>query len=420
MELRLVDAFDREVPTGEIGELIIRSARPWALTREYVNNPQATALVDVAYVLIEGFRPGVMERLGVGPEACLAQNGRLIYGRMTGWGQEGPLSATAGHDINYLALSGMLHPMGRAGQPPSPPLTLVADQNGGSMFPIFGVLSALYEPSVTVCGQVVDAAMIDGVSAMTGSLRGVMATGDWTDARAANLIDGGAPFYGIYETSDGKFLSVGHIEPQFFAELANKAGLESDLLATRDQREDWPAQRASYALLFKTRTRDAWEAVFDGSDACVTPVLTPTEATEHPHAVQRNAFVEVSGIVQAAPAPRFSRTPSKIPTSPVQAGANTEEVLGALTLQVGGKTTTENSETSEATAKMNVMQGTGSQLSASCGPSSKCNVSAETGARMMPAMVSAKLERAERVPQRFFQASWSSIAASIEALADKP
>lgn len=291
-------------------------------------------LIETVDILIEGFRPGVMERLGAGPDICLARNPRLIYGRMTGWGQQGPLASTAGHDINYLSLTGMLHPMGYADRPPSPPLNLVADYGGGTMFLIFGVLSALYERSRSGQGQVIDAAMVDGVSALTGVFRTMAHQGDWVDEREANLVDSGAPFYRAYETGDGKFISIGPIEPQFFAELVEKAGLSTDLAASRDRRKDWVEQRDAYAALFKTRTRAEWEDVFTGSDACVTPVLKPSEAPDHPHNIVRESYLKIAGLVQAAPAPRFSRTPPDSPKAAVRAGANTTEILMALGLQV--------------------------------------------------------------------------------------
>lgn len=274
-------------------------------------------LVAGADLLIEGFRPGVMERLGIGPDVCLAQNPRLVFGRMTGWGQQGPQAATAGHDITYLASTGALWLTGRDGQPPTPPLNLVADYGGGSMFLIFGVLAALWETARSGKGQVVDAAMVDGVGAMMGIYWTMRAQGQWSTAREANLIDGGAPYYGTYETSDGGWMAIGAIEPQFFAVFAERSGLDPALAAARDTRADWPAQRAAYAALFRSRSRDEWTALFAGTDACVVPVLTPDEARASAAARLRGAYVTVGGMVQPAPAPRFGRTPAPVPQPPV-------------------------------------------------------------------------------------------------------
>lgn len=268
----------------------------------------AFELIDRADILIEGFRPGVMERLGLGPDQCHARNPQLIYGRMTGWGQDGPRAMEAGHDITYLATTGALHLMGRADQPPSPPLNLVADYGGGTMFLLFGVLAALYERSRSGLGQVVDAAMIDGVGAMMGIYWSMQALGQWGDHREANLIDGGAPWYGAYETLDGGHIAIGAIEPQFFAEFARLAGLDPALVANRDRKEEWPAQRLAYARLFRSRSRAEWEELFSGADACVMPVLTPMEAREAKQALARHSVVQVGGHDQPAPAPRFSRT----------------------------------------------------------------------------------------------------------------
>ncbi|MWB78079.1 CoA transferase [Pseudooceanicola sp. 216_PA32_1] len=284
-------------------------------------------LVAGADVLIEGFRPGVMERRGLGPDVCLARNAGLVYGRMTGWGQAGPMAQMAGHDLNYVAQTGLLHMMGNADRPPAPPLNLVADYGGGTMFLLLGVLSALWERSRSGQGQVIDAAMIDGVAALGAVFAGMTATGIWCPGREANLLDGGAPYYRVYETRDGGFVSVGAIEPQFFAELVEKAGIPSQLAARRDDRDSWPEQRAAYAAIFAARSRDDWAAIFKGSDACLVPVLTPDEAMAHPHATARGSYVEVGGLRQAAPAPRFGRTPAPAPRAPRPAGSDGAQVL---------------------------------------------------------------------------------------------
>jgi len=286
-------------------------------------------LVTQADVLIEGFRPGVMERLSLGPDICLARHPGLVYGRMTGWGQEGPMAGMAGHDINYIAQTGLLYMMGNAGQPPAPPLNLVADYGGGTMFLLFGIFAALWERSRSGEGQVVDAAMIDGVSAMGGVFNTLKAQGLWGEDRESNMLDGGAPYYRTYETRDGGFISVGAIEPQFFAELVEKAGVPAILAVRRDDCATWPEQRAAYAEIFAGRTRDEWAAIFEGSDACLVPVLRPSEVATHPHNVGRKAHVEVAGLLQAAPAPRFSRSRPGVPRPPVPAGVDTHAVLEA-------------------------------------------------------------------------------------------
>ncbi|TYO89613.1 CaiB/BaiF CoA transferase family protein [Oceanicella actignis] len=287
----------------------------------------ALRLIDRADALIEGFRPGVMEKLGLGPEICHARNPALVYGRMTGWGQSGPLARTAGHDINYLALTGALWMMGERDRPPTPPLNLVADYGGGAMFLLLGVLAALWERGRSGRGQVVDAAMVDGVSAFGGIFRMMSALGAWREERQANLLDGGAPFYRCYETRDGKYLAVGPLEPQFFAQLLERAGLPAAHLADQNDRANWPERARLYAEVFRSRTRDEWERIFAGSDACVAPVLAPSEAPAHPHNAARGAHVEVEGVLQAAPAPRFDRTPAPAPRPPAPAGADTEAVL---------------------------------------------------------------------------------------------
>jgi alpha-methylacyl-CoA racemase len=283
-------------------------------------------LVEAADVLVEGFRPGVAERLGVGPDECLARNPRLVYGRMTGWGQQGPRAAQAGHDLNYLSLTGALAAMGRPGSPPSPPLNLVADYGGGSMLLLVGVLAALVERERSGRGQVVDAAMVDGVSLLAQlvwSMRGVSA---WSDQRGANLLDGGAPFYDCYACADGRFVAVAALEPPFYAQLLAGLGLDAASLPAQYDTSGWPELRRRFAEVIARRSREEWAAVFDGTDACVTPVLTWDEAAATPHLQSRGTIVERDGAVQAAPAPRFSRSVGEWPAPP-KAGDDTGAVV---------------------------------------------------------------------------------------------
>jgi alpha-methylacyl-CoA racemase len=270
-------------------------------------------LVGKADVLLEGFRPGVMERLGLGPEECSARNPKLVYGRVTGWGQDGPLAQMAGHDINYIALSGMLHAMGRADTPPAPPLNLVGDFGGGGMMLAFGVLCAVLEAKQSGKGQVVDAAMTDGSALLGAMMYGLRAFGMWRGEREANMLDGGAPFYDTYACSDGKFISVGAIEPQFYTRLLALCGADDPDLQKQWSLRDWPQLKIKFATLFKSRTRDEWCALLEGTDACFAPVLDMAEAPAHPHNQARGTFVDVDGVTQPAPAPRFSRTaPGKV------------------------------------------------------------------------------------------------------------
>ena len=281
-------------------------------------------LVEKADGLVEGFRPGVAERLGLGPADCFARNRRLVYGRMTGWGQDGPMADMAGHDIDYIAIGGVLWSLGRADSAPVPPLNLIGDFGGGGMLLAFGMVAALLEAARSGEGQVVDAAMVDGAATLMTMIHGFHRHGLWNDERGANMLDTGAPFYEVYETADGQWMAVGGIESQFYAELIRGLGLEGDpSLPAQMARDDWPTLRARFTEVFKTRTRDEWAAVFDGTDACVVPVLSPWEAPDHPHNVARSTFVEVEGAVQPAPAPRFSRTPSAISSPPSPPGADT-------------------------------------------------------------------------------------------------
>jgi alpha-methylacyl-CoA racemase len=284
-------------------------------------------LAEHADVLIEGFRPGVMERLGIGPEECMARNPRLVYGRMTGWGQEGPYADAAGHDINYIALAGALDPIGRAGERPVPPLNLVGDFGGGGMFMAYGVVCALLEAGRSGRGQVIDAAMVDGAAVLTTFIHSLRAIGLWTDERGTNLLDTGAHFYDVYETADHRFVSVGSIEPQFYAELLRLSGLEGEELPGQMDRSQWPALKDRVAEVFRTKTRDEWCALMEGTDVCFAPVLSMGEAPAHPHNRRRETFVEVAGVPQPAPAPRFGRTPGAIDRPPPHFGQHTDDTL---------------------------------------------------------------------------------------------
>jgi alpha-methylacyl-CoA racemase len=281
-------------------------------------------LVESADILLEGNRPGVTERLGIGPDACHARNPRLVYGRMTGWGQYGPWSSMAGHDIGYIALSGALHAIGPAGRPVIP-LNLIGDFGGGSMYLVMGVLAALLEARASGQGQVVDAAITDGASSLMSFLYGMHASGAWVDDRASNMLDGGLPWYEVYETLDGKFLAVGALEPQFYQALLDGLGLSAQ--EAPQERDQGEALRERFAAIFATRSREEWMEVFAGTDACVAPVLSMTEAPKHPHNVARETFIEVDGVVHPAPAPRFSRTPSTAPSPAAPPGSHTVQAL---------------------------------------------------------------------------------------------
>lgn len=285
-------------------------------------------LIAQADVLIEGFRPGVTERLGLGPDVCLARNPRLVYGRMTGWGQHGPWKDRAGHDIDYIALSGVLHAIGREGEKPVPPLNLIGDFGGGAMLLAFGIMAAVYEAARSGKGQVVDAAMVDG-SALLMTLAHSFRAAGMESARGTNLLDTGAHFYETYATADGKYVAVGAIEPQFYAELLIRLGLSAEALPRQMDRASWPAMKVKLAEVFAHKTRAEWERIFEGSDACVAPVLDAHEAQAHPHMTARNTFLNIAGIAQPAPAPRFSRTPAAVPMPPSQPGADTDTVLAS-------------------------------------------------------------------------------------------
>ena len=286
-------------------------------------------LIEQADVVLEGFRPGVMERLGLGPEKCLSVNPRLIFGRMTGWGQTGPLSQAAGHDINYISIAGALGAMGYADRPPAPPLNLVGDFGGGAMYLLTGILAALVERATSEQGQIIDAAMSDGTASLLSPFFGLMAMNMWTTDRFSNRLDGGAFYYGSYECSDGRYISIGSLEPQFYALLLGKAEITDPEFQEQLDEAAWPAKREKLTQLFKTKTRQQWCDIMEGTDVCFAPVLDLKEAPNHPHNIDRKTFVELDGVVQPAPAPRFSRTQGEIQGPAAMAGEHTREVLSA-------------------------------------------------------------------------------------------
>ena len=288
----------------------------------------ALRLIDASDILIEGFRPGVMERIGLGPDICLARNEGLVYGRMTGWGQTGTLSSAAGHDINYISLSGVLHAIGHEEEKPTVPLNLVGDFGGGGMLLAFGILAAIYERSQSGKGQVVDAAMTEGSALLMNAIFGLMNSGTWSEARGTNLLDGGSHFYNTYETSDGKFISIGAIEPKFYSLLLEKLGIgQVSDLPNQMARQDWPGLKKKFSEIFKTKSRDEWDELMMGTDICYAPVLSYGEAKKHPHNISRGTFVERDGGYEAAPAPRFSRSSPKLPESDVPAGSQSIDIL---------------------------------------------------------------------------------------------
>jgi alpha-methylacyl-CoA racemase len=334
-----VDRVEQCGPDARVpADPLVRNRRSIGLN---LKDPAGVALllrlVERADVLVEGFRPGVAERLGFGPEACLRRNRGLVFARMTGWGQDGPLAPTAGHDIDYIAVSGALHGIGRPGERPVPPLNLVGDFGGGGMLLAIGVLAALLERGRSGLGQVVDAAMVDGSALLNSFLYGLLRHGAWTGGRGRNLLDGGAPFYDTYETADGRYVAVGALEPKFYAALLGGLDLAGESLPAQYDRAGWPRLRERFAEVFRERTRDEWAAVFSDSDACVSPVLAPLEAPAHPHNAARGTFTGGDGAgpalpVQPSPAPRFSRTPSEPPRAPSRPGADTGDVLDGLGL----------------------------------------------------------------------------------------
>lgn len=316
-------------PSGPAADLLNRGRRSIGVDLKNAEGVETVLrLAEKADAIIEGFRPGVMERLGLGPDVCLARNPQLIFGRMTGWGQEGPMAHAAGHDINYIALAGALGAIGRKGERPLPPLNLVGDFGGGGMLLAFGVVCALVERAQSGKGQVVDAAMVDGSAILMTMMHGMRAMGFWNDETGTNLLDTGAHFYETYETSDGKFVSIGSIEPQFYAQLLALSGLGElpDLPAQMD-RTQWDAMKDKLATIFRTKTRDEWCDIMEGTDICFAPVLGMGEAPEHPHLKHRSTFIERDGVVQPAPAPRFSRTAPEIVRSPSHPGQHTDEAL---------------------------------------------------------------------------------------------
>ena len=323
---------DRIAPRARVGkDVLTRGRRSLAVN---LKSQQGVELVlrlcETADALFEGFRPGVTERLGLGPEACMARNPRLVYGRMTGWGQEGPLASAAGHDINYIALAGALHAIGRKGARPVPPLNLIGDFGGGGMLLAFGLVCALLEAARSGEGQVVDAAMVDGTAALMGMFFTLKAAGAFTSERGTNLLDGGAHFYNTYETSDGRYVSVGSIEPQFYKLLIEHAGVDPADFSDQMNSDNWPALEQKLIQVFKGKTRDEWCAIMEGTDVCFAPVLSLDEVAEHPHNRARNTFVEVDGTLQQAPAPRFSRTGSDLPSRPRRAGEDSRDLLAEL------------------------------------------------------------------------------------------
>ena len=309
-------------------DVLNRGRRSVAIDLKHADGVETVLrMCEGADALIEGFRPGVAERLGIGPDACLARNPKLVYGRMTGWGQEGPYSQAAGHDINYIALAGALAHFGRADEKPTPPINIVGDFGGGGMFLAFGVVCGVLEATRSGQGQVVDAAMVDGSAVLMTMMWGLRALGVWDDERGVNALDTGAPYYDTYETADGKFVSIGALEPQFYAELIERLGLAGEDLPQQQDRAGWPVLRDRFTEVFKSKTRDEWCAVLEHSDACFAPVLTMAEAGDHPQLQARSTIVAPDGTPQPAPAPRFSRTPGSIRRPAAWPGQHTDETL---------------------------------------------------------------------------------------------
>lgn len=327
-EVLRVDRADRVREPGVSGDLLARGRRSIGVDLKSSKGVELVlSLIEKADALFEGFRPGVMERLGLGPEPCLARNPGLVYGRMTGWGQDGPLANAAGHDINYISLAGALEAIGRRGEKPMFPLNLVGDFGGGGLILAFGIACAIIERQRSGKGQVVDAAMVDGAALLMTMFYGMNSVGFWKDERGTNLLDGGAPFYDVYECKDGRFISIGSIEPQFYAELLQRTGLDGEALGGQMDRSRWEANKEPVAALFRTKTRDEWCAMLEGTDVCFAPVLSMKEAPAHPHNEERGTFVTREGIVQPGPAPRFSRTEPTIQGPPPHAGTHTDVAL---------------------------------------------------------------------------------------------
>ncbi|EFF89144.1 CaiB/BaiF CoA transferase family protein [Streptomyces sp. e14] len=321
--------YDGGAPVEPRFNLLNRGRRSAALDLKNGAAVEAVLrLVRDADAVIEGFRPGVAEKLGLGPDECRAANPRLVYGRMTGWGQDGPLAQAPGHDVNYVSLTGVLHSVGRAGGPPVIPLNLAGDFGGGSLYLALGVVSALLESRTSGRGQVIDAAMVDGSASLMTLFYGLHAAGYWNDERGTNRLDSGAPWYDVYETKDGRWLSVGSNEARFWRNTLRLLGLREEDMPDQHDRTRWPEMRTTLAEVLRTRTRDEWCALAEGQEVCVAPVLSLTEAPGHPHLRERGTFTEVEGVIQPAPAPRFSRTPGAIQGPPAEPGQHTDEVLG--------------------------------------------------------------------------------------------
>jgi alpha-methylacyl-CoA racemase len=326
---------DRVVGGGLVGpsedhatELLNRGRRSIAVDLKHPEGPEVVLrLVEQADALMEGFRPGVAERLGIGPHDCLARNPRLVYGRMTGYGQDGPMAQAVGHDLNYIAQSGALSMIGRRDQPPTPPLSLIGDFGGGGMVLALGIAAALVERERSGAGQVIDAAMVEGAALLATPFYGYVQTGAWSTERGTNIVDSGAPFYDVYETADGRWLSVAAMEPRFYAALLELLGLDADELPDQHDHDSWPAMKERFAAVIATRTRDDWCAAAEGVEACVAPVLGVEEVEDDPHLAARNAFVRHNGLLQPAPAPRFSRTPTALSLRPPLPGEHTAEAL---------------------------------------------------------------------------------------------
>ncbi len=317
-------------------ELLKRGRRSVAIDLKDARGAETVlSLVEQADALIEGFRPGVMERLGIGPEECLKRNPRLVYGRMTGWGQDGPMAKDVGHDINYIALAGVLHCIGSEGGKPVPPLNLVGDFGGGAMFLAFGIVSALLEASKSGKGQVVDVSMVEGAAYLMTSIFGLHASGIWKGERGSNLLDSGAHYYNVFETSDGRYVSVGAIEPKFYKQLLERTGLADEELPEQHDREAWPGLRERLAGVFKTRTRDEWCEVMAGAEVCFAPVLALDEVQDDPQNAARHTFLKLEGVVQPGPAPKFSRTTSEVQGPPSRRGEHTEAALADWGIPAG-------------------------------------------------------------------------------------
>ena len=325
---RNVSAMDKENPPIDV---LARGRSSIGVDLKHPDGVEVVLrLVETADALIEGFRPGVMERLGIGPDECLARNPGLVYGRMTGWGQEGPYAMAAGHDINYIALAGALEPIGRNGEAPLPPLNLVGDFGGGGMLLAFGMACGIVEAQRSGHGQVVDAAMIDGSATLMAMFHSMRAMGVWNDERGTNLLDTGSHFYDVYECADGEYISIGSIEPQFYSELMRLTGLDNDAaFAAQMDRAGWPELKARIGEVFMTKTRDQWCEIMDATDVCFAPVLSLEEAPRHPHNQHRKVFTEIAGVTQPNPSPRFSRTKEEIQGPPAHPGQDTDEVLSS-------------------------------------------------------------------------------------------